>query len=98
MFAKLMAIILVAAATSLALLACRQSRIETINAMTGAHHNMLSQRRVVWQIRCQLAETLGSDQLRRLIAEDEEDWARIIRPWMIVDIPHEREAGGPGRG
>ncbi len=98
MFAKLMSIILVAAATSLAVLACRQSRIETINAMTGAHRNMLSQRRVVWQIRCQLAETLGSDQLRMLIAEDEEDWARITRPWMIVDIPPEEKAGGAGRG
>ncbi len=98
MFAKLMAIILVAAATSLAVLASRQSRIETINAMTAAHRNMLSQRRVVWQIRCQLAESLGSDRLRRLIAEDEEDWARITRPWMIVDIPPEEESEGDGRG
>jgi len=98
MFAKLMAIILVAAATALALLASRQTQIETINAMTGAHRNMLSQRRVVWRIRCQLAENLGSDQLRKLIAEDEEDWARITRPWMISDFPPEPESGGAERG
>lgn len=98
MFAKLMAIILVAASTSLALLACRQSRIETINAMTTAHRNMLSQRRVVWQIRCHLAESLGTDRLQELIAEDEEDWARITRPWMIVDIPGRQAGRKPGRG
>ncbi|MBM43813.1 MAG: hypothetical protein CMJ36_02215 [Phycisphaerae bacterium] len=98
MFAKLMAIILVAGATALALLASRQSQIESINAMTSAHRTMLTQRRMVWQLRRQLAESLGSERLRELIAQDEDEWARITRPWMIIDFPPEQTAGGPGRG
>tara|TARA_Y100000589_G_scaffold181546_1_gene171891 strand:+ start:239 stop:514 length:276 start_codon:yes stop_codon:yes gene_type:complete len=74
MTAKLMLILLGLGLTSLALLAMRQSRIDTAFEMTRLHQRCDQARTSLWDIRCNIAEHIAQeiDTLDPLEAESKD--------------------------
>ena len=80
MFAKLLLVILVMAATACALLVNRQLRIDTAHRTAQLHQELLRQQQQLWTLRRDLAIESRPDRLREAIDEIGGQWSPIVLP------------------
>ncbi len=80
MFAKLLLVILVMAATACVLLINRQQRIDTAHRTAQLHQELLRQQQRLWTLRRDLAIESRPDRLREAIGEIGGQWSPIVIP------------------
>ncbi len=80
MFAKLMLVILVMAATACALLVNRQQRLDTAHRAAQVHRELLKQQQRVWTLRRDIAIESQPDRIREAIGEIGGQWSPIVIP------------------
>ena len=80
MFAKLLLVILVMAATACVLLINRQQRIDTAHRTAQLHQELLRQQQRLWTLRRDLAIESRPDRLREAISEIGGQWSPIVIP------------------
>lgn len=77
MFAKLLFIITVVAATACWLLVIRQQRIDTFHEMSRIHERLLDQERTLWELRSQIAERCRPSQVRLAMTQIGGEWTPL---------------------
>ncbi len=80
MFAKLLLVILVMAATACALLVNRQQRIDTAHRSAQVHQELLRQQQRLWALRRDIAIESRPDRIREAIGEIGGQWSPIVLP------------------
>ena len=78
MFAKLLLVILVMAATACVLLVNRQQRIDTAHRMARVHQQVLSQQQQLWTLRRDIAIESQPDRIREAVDEIGGIWSPIV--------------------
>ncbi len=78
MFAKLLLVILVMAATACALLVNRQQRIDTAHRTARVHQQVLSQQQQLWTLRRDIAIESQPDRIREAVDEIGGVWSPIV--------------------
>jgi len=78
MFAKLLVVILVMAATACALLINRQQRIDTVHRTARVHRQLLTQQQRLWTLRRDIAVESQPDRIREAVGEIGGEWAPIV--------------------
>ena len=78
MFAKLLLVILVMAATACALLVNRQQRIDTAHRAAVLHQEILRQRQQCWAIRRDIAVESQPVRVRAALADIGGEWSPIV--------------------
>lgn len=80
MFAKLLLVILVMAATACALLVNRQQRLDTAHRTAQVHQELLKQQQRLWTLRRDIAIESQPDRIREAIGEIGGQWSPIVLP------------------
>ncbi len=80
MFAKLLMVILVMAATACVLLINRQQRIDTAHRTAQVHQELLRQQQRLWTLRRDIAIESRPDRIREAIGEIGGQWSPIVLP------------------
>ena len=80
MFAKLLMVILVMAATACVLLINRQQRIDTAHRTAQVHQELLRQQQRLWTLRRDIAIESQPDRIREAIGEIGGQWSPIMIP------------------
>ena len=80
MFAKLLLVILVMAATACALLVSRQQRLDTAHRTAQVHRELLQQQQRFWTLRRDIAIESQPDRIREAIGEIGGRWSPIVLP------------------
>jgi len=77
MLAKVLAILISAAAIAAALLVNRQQRIDTFHDISSAHQRMIDHQRDLWQLRCEVAHACRPAEVRIAMNQLDMQWAAI---------------------
>ena len=80
MFAKLLLVILVMAATACALLVNRQHRLDAAHRTAEVHRELLRQQQRLWTLRRDIAIEAQPDRIREAIDEIGGQWSPIVIP------------------